>query len=121
MEVNKMLTMCRFSVQRELESTVTKNLHSSKAMWSTAVNHCKHHALDAVTPFLHGLTIDNRATFWPFPIPFQCFIIYGLTDASSPYMVHEWVGLVFIYRTSIRSPSLVPDRLKFTERRGGQR
>ena len=51
-------------------------------MLSTAVNHCKHHALDAVTPFL-----------------------YGLTDAPSPYMVHEWVGLVFIYRTSIRSRS----------------
>ena len=44
-----MLAMCRFSVQGELKSTVTKNLHSLKAMWTTAVNPCKQECIILLT------------------------------------------------------------------------
>ena len=88
-----MLAMCRFSVQGELKSTVTKNLHSLKAMWSTAVNPCKQECIilliDAVTPFLQSLA-----------------------DAPSSYMVHDLGGA----RAYICSPSLVPDRLQDSQR-----
>ena len=88
--------LCVASVFKRAEiDSFTKNLHSSKAMWSTVVNHCKQDA--------RCITLLTQ--------------LHGLTFAPSPYMVHEWVGLVFIYWSDLdRSPSLVPDRLQDSQR-----